>query len=58
MQILQKCIVCSYHILLKFYLHSPAFSNLFLANKFMLTLSLSQVVHEKSFSNLILFQQL
>ena len=48
---MQKCIVCCYHVLLKFNLHSLAYSNLFMAYKFVLTLS-SQVAFERSFSKL------
>jgi hAT family C-terminal dimerisation region len=48
----KKCIVCCYFVLQKFNLHSLAYSNLFLAYKFVLTLSSSQVACERSFSKL------
>ena len=48
----QKCVVCCYFVLQKFNLHSLAYSNLYLAYKFVLTLSSSQVACERSFSKL------
>ena len=48
----KKCVVCCYRVLLKFNLHSLAYSNLFMAYKFVLTLSSSQVACEISFSKL------
>ena len=48
----KKCIVCCDFVLQKFNLHSLAYSNLFLAYKFVLTLSSSQVACERSFSKL------
>ncbi|KAK0047198.1 hypothetical protein Bpfe_023329 [Biomphalaria pfeifferi] len=48
----KKCIVCCYFVLQKFNLHSLAYSNLYHAYKFVLTLSSSQVACERSFSKL------
>ena len=47
-----NCIHCCYIILLRYSLYYSAYSSLFLAYKYILTLSISQVSCERSFSKL------
>lgn len=47
-----NCIHCCYIILLRYSLYCSAYSSLFLAYKYILTLSISQVSCERSFSKL------
>jgi hypothetical protein len=46
------CIFCCYQILLKYNLYATAFTELFLAYKFLLTLSITQIQCERTFSKL------
>lgn len=48
----KNCAVCVYQLLRKYNLYSRAYSNLFLAYKFAITLSISQVTCERRFSKL------
>ena len=48
----KKCMKCCYKMLHKYSLHSSAFSNLFLAYEYLLTLSFTQVSCERVFSKL------
>lgn len=47
-----NCILCVYLVLNNFNFHSKAYKYLYLAYKFILTLSVSQVASERSFSKL------
>lgn len=46
------CLICCFKLLFKFNMHSVAFTNLYLAYEFILTLSFTQVNCERSFSKL------
>lgn len=48
----QDCIVCCYNVLKTYNLHTMAYSSLFMAYKFILTLSCTQVKCETTFSKL------
>jgi hypothetical protein len=48
----KDCIFCCYQILCKYNLYATAYSELFLAYKFLLTLSITQVQCERTFSKL------
>lgn len=48
----KNCIVCCFSVLAKYNLHTSAYSHLFLAYKFVLTLSCTQVRCETTFSKL------
>lgn len=48
----KNCILCVYLVLKKFNFHSKAYKCLYLAYKFILSLSVSQVACERSFSKL------
>lgn len=48
-----KCVFCCFKILQKYNLYAKAYTELFLSYKFLLTLSISQVQCERSFSKLI-----
>lgn len=48
----KQCILCCFQVLTKFKLHTLAYSNLYLAYKFVLTLPFTQVSCERSFSKL------
>ncbi|KAF0742362.1 zinc finger MYM-type protein 1-like [Aphis craccivora] len=46
------CLICCFKLLFKFNMHSVAFTNLYLAYEFILTLSFTEVNCERSFSKL------
>lgn len=48
----RNCLKCCYKILYRYSLNATAFSNLFLAYEYLLTLSFSQVSCERAFSKL------
>ncbi len=48
----KQCLVCCYKMLYRYSLNSSAFSNLFLAYEYLLTLSFTQVCCERAFSKL------
>lgn len=48
----KNCIFCYYQILWKYNLYAKAYTELFLAYKFLLTLSITQVQCERTFSKL------
>lgn len=48
----KNCIFCCYQILWKYNLYATAYTELFLAYKFLLTLSITQVQCERTFSKL------